>query len=269
MRFLMLFAIVFVANNTFSQQIDTTDIISDDSLYLDADSLYYDGETGEDYYEYDDAEKPEYKGYIMFVDMQVKKTMISKPVKFNFIPYGFDFGVYKQIQESLPFFLGGTISLDFYGTENYEYLDYGFENGYEYQFSDDFTAFIVNVDMGGKYFSKKSYWFFNPYVQLDLEYRYAYAVINTVNLDLDETTNTEFEKGNSGIGYNFGLGSLVDISSKGLFLNFSINYTSGGGLFLYNRKVGNYDVFSVLDNFDYKYFPIGFLTFKVGVAFSK
>ncbi len=257
MRYFSLILLVFISlSNSFSQEI-TDENIPEDSLYYD-----------DDYY-YEEEPEEEYSGYIAFTGIQFKHQVIKRPEKFDYTPIGFSFGLYKQINENLPFFLGGNIGLDTYGKNSYEYFDYGFEDGYEYQFSDDFTAHIVDIGIGGKYFSDRSFWIFNPFVQLDMEYRYAFGYVNTVNLDLDETVNTEYEKGNSGFGYNLGLGSLIDIDSDGLFLYFSLNYTSGGGLFLYDKRQGEYEVFSVMDYYDYKYFPIGFITFKAGLSFSK
>ena len=227
------------------------------------DSLYYEEDQEDYYYE----EEYEYSGLIALIGIQFKYHVITRPERFNYNPFGFGVGWYKQINKNSPFFLGGNLSLDIYGKKSYQYLDNSFEDGYEYQFSDDFTGFIFNVDIGGKYFSKRSFWIFNPYVQLDLEYRYAFGSINIVNQDLDETIDTELINGNSGFGYNLGFGSLIDINSDGLFLYFSLNFNSGGGLFLYNKKSGDYEIFSVLDNFDYKYFPIGFITIKTGISF--
>ncbi len=251
--------ILFVFCNfiSYSQEIVLDSIVEDSMDYYD------------DVIDSYDSVEQEYSGYISFLSIQYKHNIVSTPVSFQYNPFGFDVGLYKQFNSDLPFFLGITLSMDMYGSESYQYYDYGFEDGYEYRFSDDFRGYIVNVDMGGKYFSKRSFWVFNPYIQLDLEYRYAFAAINTVNLDLDEMINTNYEGGNSGLGYAFGFGSLIDINSDGLFLNFSINYNSGGGLFLYNKKYDNDMILSVLDNFDYKHFPIGFLTFKLGISFSK
>lgn len=261
MKYVLLILFINIAGISWSQEI-VSDTITEDSMYYDEDS--------EEYYDvYDEYDEEIYSGYISFVNFQLKHPAISGSHKFDSNPFGFEIGLYKQLNENLPFFIGANLSLDFYGKESYQYLDYGFDDGYEYQFSDDFTAYIFNFDLGGKYFSKKSFWVLNPYIQLDLEYRYAFGSINTVNLDLNETIDISYENGNSGFGYNLGIGSLIDISADGLFLNFSVNYNSGGGLFLYKRKSGDYDIFSVLDNFDYKYFPIGFLTFKLGVSFSK
>ena len=257
--FILIISLLFSSLSIFSQEIVT------DSVY--SDSIYY--EENDDYQDYYiDEEDKTNDGIIGLIGIEFRNQLLDKPDKFTYHPFGFYLGLYKQLNKSLPFFVGGGASLDFYGIESYEYFDYSFEDGYEYQYSDKFTGMLLNLNIGGKYFSKKSFWIFNPYVQLDLEYRYAFANVNTVNLDYDETVNSDVKKGNSGIGYDIGIGSLIYVNSDDdVFFNISLNYNSGGGLFLYNRRKGNYNVFSVLDYFDYRYFPIGFLTFKIGVCF--
>ena len=259
MKWNLLVFLLFVLAFPLLSQVDSTDSVNVDTSY------YYDDEYYDDEYIEEDIEEDTsgYLGEINFVmdmpDGQMKK-------KFNKIFYGFDLGLYKQLNKTVPMFVGGGFSYKGYDSESISYFDYSEEDGQEYEFSEDFKGNLFDIYIGAKYFSTKSFWIFNPYFQIDLEYRRAYISITETNLDLDETVNTDFRGGNSSFGYNIGVGSIMAVNSDKYYINLRVSYSSGGGLFLYKRNKETSAVY-VTDYFDKKYFPIGLITLKLGVTF--
>lgn len=260
---ILLILMFLLSNVGLNAQIESSDSINNDTI-----NEYY--EYQDEYEDYDSLSEYDYvyesSGYLADLSFSVKSPIGVMNEKFNSTPLGFEIAGYKQINKSLPLYLGFGFSFDWYENNSITYFDISPEDGYEYEFSEELCADIFGVNLGLKYFSPRSFWVFNPYVQMNFEYRRAFSVINNRNLDFDETINTDFEGGSSGFGYDIGIGSLISLNSEEVFLNFKVSYNSGGGLFLYQRndtENGSY----VSDLFDHKYFPIGFLTFKIGVTF--
>lgn len=238
--------------------------LNKDSIVVDS-FEYYEDDT---YYEEDenDNEESQESLYLGEINLRLNSPLGSMREEFNKMPVGFEFGVYRQLNESIPFYIGANCFWERYASKSIGYYDYSESDGEEYEFSEDFHGNIWGLDVGVKYFSSKSFWVFNPYIQFDFEYRRAYASISNVNLDLDETINTDFEGGNSSLGYDIGIGSIVSFNSSKRFFNFKISYNSGGGLFLYKRNKKSNAVY-VIDYFDKKFIPVGFLTIKLGMSF--
>lgn len=259
---LILFVLLFNVN--LVAQIERSDSISNDSIieYYESQDEYEEYEPIDSFGEYEE----ENSGYLADIFLSFKSPVGLMSEKFSSTPIGFELAGYKQIYSNLPLYLGVGFSFDWYKNHSITYFDISPEDGYEYEFSEELCADIFGVNLGLKYFSPKSFWVFNPYVQMNFEFRRAFAVINNRNLDFDETINTDFEGGSSGFGYDIGIGSLISLNSEEAYLNFKVSYNSGGGLFLYQRN--DTDNASYVENlFDRKYFPIGFLTFKIGVTF--
>jgi len=249
----LLFVLLVVFALPLLSQVEISDSI-------DVDTYYHE----EDFYEEDVVEDT--SGYLGEINLVLDLPVGQMKTKFKKEFFGFDIGLYKQLFKTVPMFVGGGFSYKRYDSESISYFDYSQEDGLEYEFSEDFKGNLLDLYIGTKYFSTKSFWIFNPYFQIDLEYRRAYISIITNNLDLDETINTDFKGGNSSLGYNIGVGSIVAVNSSKHYLNFRILYSSGGGLFLYKRNSKTSAVY-VIDYFDKKYFPIGMITFNLGVTF--
>lgn len=267
MHFSRLLVLMFLFSNiSLFAQIESPDSIHNDSI----NDYYNYQDEYEEYEPYDSMHNYDYEyessGYLADLSFSVKSPIGVMNRKFNSTPLGFEIAGYKQIYDYLPLYLGLGFTFDWYANQSITYFDISPEDGYEYEFSDELCADILGVNLGFKYFSPKSFLVFNPYLQMNFEYRRAFAVINNRNLDYDETINTDFVGGSSGFGYDIGIGSLVSLNSEEVFLNFKVSYNSGGGLFLYQRNdIDNSS--SVSDLFYHEYFPIGFLTIKIGVTF--
>ncbi|HHH53546.1 MAG TPA: hypothetical protein ENK91_07800 [Bacteroidetes bacterium] len=258
--FVPLFFLLFSVS-VFSQEIEM-DSIPDDTLYFDND--YYDNYSEEDP---DESDMETSSWGLVFMDLRGDFPQILDKNSFNRNLFGFDFGVFKQMKKNSGFHFGGGVSWDFYGGETFTYFDYSPEDGYEYQYQQSFSGSILSFYLGSKFFSPKSYWIFNPYVNFDIEFRYAYAYYNITNLDLDYIQSTEMQEHDNGFGYNLGIGSLIYVKSDRAFLDISASYKTGGGLFLYEKNPENIVLNSVMDFYDYKFFPINFLTVKFGVVY--
>lgn len=225
------------------------------------DSTYYDEY---EYYEEDDTVTE--RSFIAEFNFSIKNSIGLMKENLDIRPIGLNIGVYKQLNKSIPLYFGAGFYYEKYSYNSMSYIDVSYEDGYEYNYSDNFSAGIIGLDIGAKYFSKKSLWRFNPYVQFDLKLRRAYSIVNTVNIDIDETENSDFGGGNSNIGYGMGIGTIVDVNSDNYFLNISCSYTGGGGLFLYKKNNGgiiNY----VTDYYDYKYTALSFFMVRLGITF--
>ena len=261
MKGLIITGLLLIAISLHSQETEIDSVVGD--------SIYYEN----DYYEgYEDriTEETDYdlaNWGMMFLDLKMNFPIKNNENSYNTKMFGFDLGVFKQLRENSTFHFGGGVSMGFYGGETFTYFDYSPENGYEYQYQQDFTGSILNIYVGSKYFTPKSFWIFNPYVNFDVEYRYAFAYYNITNLDLDNVESSEYQKSDYGFGYNIGIGSLIYVSNENFFLDFSANYKSGGGLFLYQKNPDNMVLNSVMDFYDYNFFPINFLTLKIGFVY--
>ncbi len=259
--FLMLFAGKMFAQN---EPVDSNYV---DTAYYEGeyyDDEYYDDEN----YEEGDYEDEEEEKHTFLGEGNISFKLPLKPMdKFSSQPFGFEIGIYKQIFETKPIYAGGGFFMDFYDNHEVYYNDYSTLDGIEYEYSESLNANMLGFSAGVKLFSPKSLWYFNPYLSISLEWRYGFGIINVKNLDLNEGQNSDFEGGNSNFGYDIGIGSIVDIKSENVYLNFKISLNSGGGLYLYQKKEET-DKLNVRDCFDYKYFPISFLTFRVGLVFN-
>jgi hypothetical protein len=217
-----------------------------------------------EYYEEDDTVYT--SDYIGELNLSIKSSFGQMDEEFHIVPIGFNVGVYKQLKKTIPMYFGAGFYYEKYASNSLDYINNSPEDGYEYNYSDNFSANIIGLDIGAKYFSKKSLWRFNPFTQFNIKFRRAYSLVNTVNIDIDETENSMFEGGNYSIGYSLGFGSIIDINKDHYFLNFSIEYSGGGGLFLYKsnyQESANY----VTDLYDYKYTSLSFMTIKLGIVF--
>ncbi len=265
MRKIVLLIVLLSLNGLICAQIEEPDSLYYDSLdnYSNQEYEYY----GEEF-EQEAVAEEEYNpsGYLGEINLLYGKPVGLMKRDFEKNALGIDIDLYKQWRKTSPLYVGGGFFILGYDSESVSYFDYNQEDGLEYEFSEDFKGRIFGVNLGAKYFSTKSIWVFAPYVQLDFEYRRAYASIEDVNIDLDETVNTEFEGGNSGFGYNISFGSIVALKSDRYFLNLKLTYSSGGGLFLYKRN-GTTSANFVIDYFDKKYIPFGIMSFKIGVVF--
>lgn len=223
-----------------------------------------------DYYEevYEQEIDDEYgpSGYLAEINLMYGRPVAQMKRKFDKASLGIDIDIYKQWKKTSTLYVGGGFFISGYDSKSISYFDFSEEDGEEYEFSEDFKGRIFGINIGAKYFSPKSFWFFNPYVQMDFEYRRAYASIENFNIDLGETVNTEFEGGNSSFGYNIGFGSVVALKSDRYFLNLKLMYSSGGGLFLFKRN-GTTSANFVIDYFEKKYIPMGIMSLKIGVIF--
>ncbi len=243
-----------------------------DSNYVDTtyyEEEYYDDEEyydGDDYYDEEDDDAQENSTFLGELNFSYKLPL--KPMdKFSAVPLGFEIGIYKQLFESKPIYVGGSFFMDFYDKETVYFNDYSPIDAIEYEYSESLSANMLGFSAGMKLFSPKSLWYFNPYLSINMEWRRGYSSINITNLDLEENEDSDFEGGNSTFGYDVGIGSIVDLKSKNVYLNFKISFNSGGGLHLYHKKEEKEEYLNVRDYFDYKYFPISFLTFRVGLVF--
>ena len=233
-----------------------------DSLYVDSLGYY----EADDFYENDDVDETESSGYLGEIGLVFGNPFGQMKKRFEKTFFGYDFGLYKQFDKTIPLYVGAGFFIMGYDSESVDYFDYGQEDGVEYEFRDEFKGKVFGFNLGAKYFSNRSLWVFNPYVQLDIEYRRAYAAINYYNVDLDESINTDFEGGNSSLGYDLGFGSIINVNSDKFYLDFRVSYCLGGGLFLYIRNTTSSGIY-VTDYFDKKYIPIGYGTIKIGVTF--
>ncbi len=263
---------VFCSGEAFSQNEPV------DSNYVD--TTYYEGYYyDDDYYQEDEYYDDENYDDVDYSDeIEENNTLLGEgnisfksPLPpmgdFSASPFGFEIGVYKQIFESKPIYVGGSFFMDFYDNHTVYYNDYSTLDGIEYEYSESLNANMLGFGAGLKLFSPVSLWRFNPYFGMNLEWRYAFSTINVTNLDLNESENSDFEGGNSNFGYDVGIGSIVDIKSEHIYLNFKISISSGGGLYLYQKKE-EIDSLNVRDFFDRKYFPVSFLTFRFGLVFN-
>ena len=257
MRKLVLLVLVLSIKGMVCAQIEEQDSLYSDSL----DYYYYEEE-----YEQEEEEEYEPTGYLGEINLLYGRPVAQMKRKFDKAILGFDIDIYKQWKKTSPLYVGGGFFMAGYDSESIGYFDYSEEDGKEYEFSEDFKGKMFGINIGTKYFSPKSFWVFEPYVQMDFEYRRAYASIENVNIDLEETINTEYEGGNSSFGYNVGFGSIVALKSDRYFLNLKLMYSSGGGLFLYKRN-GTTSANFVIDYFDKKYIPFGIMSFKIGIVF--
>jgi len=241
---------VFILLNTVSYSQEEDSLYEDDAEY--------------EYYEEEDSVYS--SGYIGEINLSVKNSIGLMEEKISIVPIGLNVGVYKQLKKSIPMYFGAGFYYEKYARNSLDYIDISPEDGYEYAYSDNFSANIIGLDIGAKYFSKKSLWRFNPYAQFNIKFRRAYSLVNVVNLDIDETENSKFGGGNSNMGYSLGFGSIIDIGKEHYFLNFSFEYSGGGGLFLYKRNDENSANY-VTELYDYKYTSLSFFTFKLGIVF--
>ncbi len=243
-------------------------LAQEDSLDVYVDSTYYE----DDYYnEYDDEYSEDIDGadvertFMVELGLSVKKPL-PQMRPFRTYPLGFELGIYKQLFSSKPIYLGGSFFIDFYDKAKVFYYDYSSVDGVEYQYSESLRADMLGLRLGIKVFSPRSFWVLNPYFDLNVEWRRGFSIVKIDNLDLDETEDSDFEGGNSSLGYEVGIGSIIDINSDNIYMNFELSIDSGSGLYLYVRSEKSSEL-KVRDNFDYKYFPISFLTFKLGFVF--
>ncbi|MEZ4906816.1 MAG: hypothetical protein R2771_04035 [Saprospiraceae bacterium] len=218
-------------------------------------------------YDYDDeSEYQNSPSRTYFMDMNMLVSISNMDSRFKHTPVGLDFNFLYQIKKSNSVFLIAGFKWMGYGSGYYTYYDYDPFDGYEYQFSQNFNNNLWSFNIGGRYFSKKSYWIFNPYAEVDLRYNIYYGFKTTNNNDTGDIIDSKFMKSNSALGYSVGIGTLINISSEYYFPNISINYHGGDNIGLYYRDYSNDFVDDVTDNYDFAYFPISFFEIKFGIT---
>ena len=227
------------------------------------DSMYYNPDS------YDYYQDTVYHGWLGILDFEIKKPVSPMNDKFDALSAGFSIGVFKQVSSILPLYAGGGLYYSNYADNGVTYYAVNPDDGYEYEYEESLSGDVLGVYAGTKYFFQKSFWRFNMYTGLNLHFRYAFAVVRTTNLDLDETINTDFKGGNSGFGYELNAGTLIYVGNDNMFIDFSISYEGGGGLFLYTKKHETPSSDFIEDYYDYKYVPLSFVKINFGIAISR
>lgn len=245
-------------------QPEKNDSIEIDSLdiYYDEDDTYYEEEYVEEYYETE-------RSFMQMGDISFSAgvPLMRSKRKFNHNPIGVDLSYSRQINEKTPLY--GLIGLNysFYGSESFNYYNSTTIEGYGDEWEESFLTHFLTVYAGGRYFSKRSFLIFNPYCQLDLRFRYLFGIVTTENIEYGEVVDSESKGGNGSLGYGITIGSLIDIKTDNVFLNFSVTYDGGGGMKYFNRIKDPGEIFFVTDYFEQTYFPNSLLTFKIGLIF--
>jgi hypothetical protein len=245
-----------------------SEIIADSTEFADQDTVYYDDEYyHEEYYDYDYYNEKDYSnmGELSFVSgfplMQGRR-------KFNHSPTGFDLAYSKQISRSIPLFGISGITYTFYGSDSYHYLDYSPLSQYVIEVRESIMTNFFHLYFGGRFFSPQSFYRLNPYLQMDLRYRYLFGFINYVDVEFMESFDSRTKGGNGSFGYGITLGSLVNLGSDFVYLNIALTYDGGGSLWYFNKKKDIPYVFNVLDYYDQIYYPNSLLTLKIGILLN-
>lgn len=261
--------IVFIALITASPLLifAQSEIISDSTEFVDQDTVFHEDDYYQEEYYYNEYSENDYTnmGELNFAS---SFPLLQGRRKFNHTPLGFDLAYSKQINTARPLFGIAGITYTFYGNDSYYYIDYSPLAEYEIEIRESIMTNLMHVYLGGRYFSPKSIYNLNPYIQLDFRYRYLFGFINYVDVEFMESFDSKTKGGNGSFGYGVTFGSLVNLGSDFFYLNVALTYDGGGSLKYFNRKKSPPYIFNVLDYYDQIYYPNSLLTLKIGILLN-
>lgn len=237
----------------------------EDSVYMD---LPYYGEEFEDEYYADDydyvEEEKVYKGFMPGIDFRWTRPTSSSRNRFQESMFGLSIECLYQFDKTKPLFAGVNFHWGQYDKEFLEYIEYlDFE---EYLARETSYFQQLNFDLVLRYFPGLEFWILQPYFDVGAGPRCSYGYTSVTNVDLDENLSFHFEKGDWKLGYNFGIGTLINFRNleDEFYGSFSVSYSGGPNTYFYTK--GDFITYKEppIDRFDRISIPVNFLRFNFG-----